>query len=264
MDLRSKSTAVLLALAAACAPLGTQAACRVQSGPKTVALVELYTSEGCSSCPPADQVLAQLPAVLGAGAVAVPLALHVDYWDAIGWKDPYAQAAFSQRHEGLVHANHHTTVYTPHFFVSGTELDSGSPELATEVGRVNARPAMASIRIEGATSTHGGITIDVDARSLAGTEPATLQVVLAESHLVSHVARGENAGARLTHDHVARTWLAPIALSHGEAHLRRDLALPAGADRAQLELIAFVQDERTGRVLQALDASSCTRSGGGP
>ena len=94
------------------------AACELASGQKTAALVELYTSEGCSSCPPADRQMSRLQDGLDAGAAAVPLALHVGYWDYLGWKDPYAQPAFAERQERLVHANGQRTLYTPQFFVN--------------------------------------------------------------------------------------------------------------------------------------------------
>ena len=92
-------------------------ACNTGSGPDRAALVELFTSEGCSSCPPADQRLGRFPdREPGADKVAA-LAWHVDYWDYIGWKDTLAQAAFSARQRWLVGANRHATLLTPHFFV---------------------------------------------------------------------------------------------------------------------------------------------------
>ncbi|MDP2640606.1 MAG: DUF1223 domain-containing protein [Betaproteobacteria bacterium] len=117
------------------------AACDARSGPKTAALVELYTSEGCSSCPPADRQLSRLRQMLDPAAEVVPLALHVGYWDYIGWKDPYAQAAFGERQSGLVRAGQQNTVYTPQFFVGGTELRSWRGGLRDQVRQLNALPA---------------------------------------------------------------------------------------------------------------------------
>src|ERR1700690_674896 len=108
-------------------------ACDVRSGPKTAALIELYTSEGCSSCPPADRQLSRLRQALDSAAEVVPLALHVGYWDYIGWKDPYAQAAFEERQGWLVRAKRQPTIYTPQFFVSGTELRSWRDSLRGKV-----------------------------------------------------------------------------------------------------------------------------------
>ena len=233
------------------------AACHARSGDATAALVELYTSEGCSSCPPADRTLALLPRTLDPGAVAVPLALHVNYWDAIGWKDPYALAGFSERHDWLVHANHHKVAYTPHFFVGGTELAPGGDDLRDQVRRVNSRPARAAIRLEAGPSADGALMLDVAATTVQPAVDAALYVAVTENRLVSHVARGENRGATLAHDHVVRAWLGPIALEGGAAHLQRDLPLPASVQRTNVDVVAFVQDRQTGDVLQALAAESC-------
>ena len=80
-------------------PTLSWAACDVKSGPKTTALVELYTSEGCSSCPPADKRLSQFPSHDYSLEQVVPISLHVDYWDDLGWKEPFAQPQFSERFE---------------------------------------------------------------------------------------------------------------------------------------------------------------------
>src|SRR5260370_31685257 len=98
------------------------AACDVKSGPKTAALVELYTSEGCSSCPPADKQLSQFPSREYSFGQVVPISLHVDYWDYIGWKEPFAQPKFSERQSWLVRTNGHKTVFTPHSFVPAHEV----------------------------------------------------------------------------------------------------------------------------------------------
>src|SRR5271169_1166714 len=125
-------------------PTFSFAACDVKSGPKTAALVELYTSEGCSSCPPADKQLSQFPSPEYSLGQVVPISLHVDYWDYIGWKEPFAQAQFSERQSWLVRANGHKTVYTPHFFVSGIEVRDWGADLGAEVNRVSAETARAS------------------------------------------------------------------------------------------------------------------------
>jgi len=232
--------------------------CEVQSGPKTAALVELYTSEGCSSCPPADRQLGHLRQALDSAAEVVPLALHVGYWDYIGWKDPYAQSAFGDRQSRLVHANRQRTVYTPQFFVNGADLRSSHGTLRDEVRRVNAMTPVAAIHLRAGLAPSGALSLGAEATARAGAEPAALYVALAESGLVSKVTRGENDGATLSHDHVVREWIGPIRLSSGKATLQREIALPPRWNRARLEVAAFVQDEGTGRVLQAVSARQCT------
>ena len=251
----------LAALATLAAPAGSFAACSAQSGPQTTALVELYTSEGCSSCPPAEQVLARLPQVLGRGADAVAAALHVDYWDDLGWKDPYARAEFSQRHRWLVQANHHSTIYTPHFFVNGGELAGGQADLRAAVARANGEPAQAGIRLQATLQAPASLHVAVSAHSRQPSPGQVLYLGLAQGGLVSDVRRGENSGRQLAHEHVLRTWSGPYALAGGRLDLDEVLPLPAGSDPARLELLAVVQDRQTGRVLQALGTGACT---GGP
>ncbi|MER2582862.1 MAG: DUF1223 domain-containing protein, partial [Candidatus Competibacter sp.] len=102
------------------------ASCRAQSGPGQAALVELYTSEGCSSCPPADRWLADLAAEPSLKGKVVPLALHVDYWDDLGWRDRFAQPDFSARQRALTAAQGSKTVFTPQVMINGrTTLDWG-------------------------------------------------------------------------------------------------------------------------------------------
>jgi len=257
MRLRAAAILTISGLWAVAAPAAQAGSCSAHSGPKTAALVELYTSEGCSSCPPADQTLARLRQVLGAGAEGFGLALHVDYWDYMGWHDPWAQQIFSQRHQWLVEVNHQRVVYTPHFFVNGTELPPGQSGLREQVRDVNAQPAQAQIELSADRTVPGTFTLDAVAQASSGVDTAALYIALAENGLASNVLRGENAGRKLTHEHVARVWIGPIALSNGEVRVHRALPLPDRATDAQWELTAFVQEQRTGKVLQALALQAC-------
>jgi len=258
----SRTTTACIAAAALAAtnPLAAAAACDARSGPNTAALVELYTSEGCSSCPPADRQLSHLRRALDPAAEVVPLALHVGYWDYIGWKDPYAQEGFGERQSRLVHANGRQTVYTPQFFLGGSELRSWRGELREAVRRLNATPAAADIRLRSHLAPDGALELDAEANARTGAEPAALYVALAESGLTSAVTRGENSGAILAHDHVVRAWIGPVPLVAGAIRLRREIKLPAAWNRAHLELSAFVQGERSGKVLQAIGAQQCAGS----
>ncbi|HEY5365726.1 MAG TPA: DUF1223 domain-containing protein [Casimicrobiaceae bacterium] len=259
-----KWPAFLFCTTAACAPLAMPtmavAGCDAQSASVTAALVELYTSEGCSSCPPADARLSHLDRALEAGAKAIPLALHVGYWDYLGWNDPFAQDAFARRQEWLVHVNHHATVYTPHFFVGGTEIDLAPAALPEAVQKVNATRAAANIRVQARIGADAQLVVDADATTAARARPAALYVAVTENGLTSQVARGENGGATLHEDHVVRAWLGPFDLSAGAVHAQRTLALPAGWKRDQLDVVAFVEDPQTGAVLQAVSAASCARA----
>ena len=236
---------ILLALAAIGAVHAAQAqSCSARSPAHTVALVELYTSEGCSSCPPADQFLGSRRGAGVRADQAVLLSLHVDYWNDIGWKDPYSHAAFTARQRWLSDLAHTRTIYTPEFFVAGKEARNWSDGLDATVKRVNATPAQANIAIS------MGQPLRVSASGPAG---AKLYLALVENGLVSMVAAGENNGRTLRHDYVVREWAAPVVLgADGKAVLTRTVATP----RARYGVVAFVQSEQ-GAVLQALSLDAC-------
>ena len=248
--------AILLALVATT----SRADCMVHSGPRTAALVELYTSEGCSSCPPADRRLGTLVEALSADAEIVPLALHVSYWDELGWQDIYAQPAFDQRQQWLVQANQQRTVYTPQFFIAGRELRTWHQDLDEAVRAVNARPAAAHINIEAKPAGDSHLALDVVVAEVQTRATAVLYLAITENGLQSSVKRGENGGTTLTHEHVVHTWIGPLALPPAAHTEHRTLPLAKHWQRANLKVTAIVQDLKTGRVLQALRAQHCAAS----
>lgn len=233
------------------------AACTARSGALTTALVELYTSEGCSSCPPADQQLSQFPDRRWPLDKAVPLSLHVPYWDYIGWKDPYAQSAFAERQNWLVQKNRQRTVFTPHFFVSGKEIGNWRNELPEAIRRINAQPARADIQLRVDQPQPGLLSIRADASSSLKSESLALYLAVTESHLVSKVRRGENSGATLHHDHVVRAWIGPLALVAGKISTRRDIKLQADRVGADIAVVGLVQNASSGEVVQAVAVDRC-------
>jgi hypothetical protein len=247
-----------VAIIAACLPawqaIPALAACRVDSGTTRAALVELYTSEGCSSCPPADRVLHQLTT---AGPRIVPLALHVDYWDAIGWKDRFAQPSFARRQAWEVQANDHGTSYTPHFFVNGREVADWH-DLQGDL-RPSAQPSPARIAIAAEPRPGGNLRVKVDGTVFANPAshgPLQLYVVVTEGQLSSQVDAGENRGVRLKHDAVARNWIGPIAVDGRGATFDRVINVPQLAN-GHVGVVAFIQDAKTAEVLQAADTGVC-------
>src|SRR4051812_14075895 len=139
---------LLAVLAALFAAVAHGQKCTARSGDKTAALVELYTSEGCDSCPPADRWLSALGASYRP-ELLVPLALHVDYWDYIGWKDPYAKREFSQRQRRLSQLQRASFVYTPQVLVQGTDFREWSgAAFDRAVTRLHAKPAGARLQLE--------------------------------------------------------------------------------------------------------------------
>lgn len=246
---------LFLATALCLLPLSAAVAqgCSKQSPAHTVALLELYTSEGCSSCPPADRFVSGVHHGLGIDQV-VPLALHVDYWDYIGWKDAFAMRGFTERQRWLADIAGSRTVYTPEFFVAGQELRNWSGGLPDAVKRINQQPAQADIGIALGKPAGGALPVNVTARS---SRHGKLFVALYENGLATDVKAGENGGVTLKHDYVVRDWVGPIALGgDGKAALTRALNVPPGAMGKNLGVAAFVQGDK-GEVLQALALPLC-------
>lgn len=238
-------------------PLGSLAACVVQSGAQTRALVELYTSEGCSSCPPADKRLGQLPSQ--GPSAAIPIALHVDYWDYIGWKDPYARAEFGLRQKTLARANR-SPVYTPQFFVSGQALSSwrdSAAGLETAIAHIQSQPARAHLRLAVDASQSALMVIDAEAHAAPSEAPLLMYLALTENGLSNKIEAGENRGALLRHEHVVRAWLGPLALKQGELKVQRSLSLNPAWRKEQLSVVSLVQNSQTGEILQALSSATC-------
>ena len=228
--------------------------CSGRSPAYTVALLELYTSEGCSSCPPADRFASALRKSGMTPSQAVLLALHVDYWDDLGWKDPFSSPLFTERQRGLAGLVRSHTVYTPEFFAGGRELRDWSRGMLDTVKRINATPAQAAIGITLGRPTTAGLPVDVTS---TGPNGALLHVALVQNNVASRVTAGENGGHTLHHDFVVRQWLAPLPVGRdGNAQIVRVLPLPNGAPATDLAVTAFVQAAR-GEVLQAFSLPLC-------
>jgi len=230
--------------------------CAARSGDKTAVLVELYTSEGCNSCPPADRWLSGLGKKYPPELV-VPLALHVDYWDYIGWKDPYAKREFSQRQRRLTQLQRASFVYTPQVMVQGADFrEWGSSSFDRAVARVNSKPASARLELQILSSTRDALQVRAAATVLdaAQAADAAFYVATYENRLESKVTAGENNGRLLQHDHVALEWQGPYG--PGERQLR--LPLLPKAKIGDSGIVAFVQNRRTAEVLQTLMLGACS------
>lgn len=259
-------SATLSLLALAGVPHSARAAdcgaLHVQSPPHTVAVVELYTSEGCNSCPPADRWLSR---ALADPQHWIPLALHVDYWDGLGWKDPFSRAVFTERQRVLGDAAHASTIYTPEVFVSGRELRrwADRSDFSRAIEARNAQPAMADIVLDATSMNLPRTALQARARftlrpsAAAGTSPAVAWIALTQNNLVSHPSGGENGGVELRHDHVVREWIGPIQLTGASMQWQGDIPLPANARPTDLNLAAFIERPRDAEILQAVSAPLC-------
>jgi len=238
------------------------AECTVKSGPATAALVELYTSEGCSSCPPADRWLTAMGGTTGRSPVFVPIAFHVVYWDYLGWKDAFGDTRFTERQRQFARAAGANSVYTPQVVLGGRDFPEWrrTGSVAGTMGTINARPARAALEI--ATRATPGARISAVLSPGVRTDDLALFVAVTENGLSTKVKAGENRGETLRHDHVARDlamardWTkgpAPSLTMNAEFAPRPDWK----ADR--MKVVAFVQDLKSGEVLQALSAPLCVR-----
>lgn len=227
--------------------------CEARSGAATRPLLELYTSEGCSSCPPADQWFARLAGKAEAQELNL-LAFHVDYWDAIGWPDRFAQHAFTERQSRRVRAGGSTTIYTPQLMLSSRlDLRWYQPEqVSAALAEVRRRPAELALHVH-ARQTADHWQVELEATPAAGFAPSSrMYLALYENSVSSKVHAGENAGVTLHHERLVRGLWGPWPLAAAGTARRLQITAPKNAVPAQLGLTAFVQEERAGTTLQAL------------
>jgi hypothetical protein len=163
-------------------------------------VIELYTSQGCSSCPPADAMLAEL----ATRDDVIPLALHVDYWDYIGWKDDLADPAFTQRQNAFAAAAGSRTVYTPQMVIGGVDHVIGSRpmEVMDQIQAHNAVPDPVAL-----TLTRDGDVLTIAAQTTQTMQgEAVVQVVRYIPEVVRDITRGENAGQSIVYANVVTSW----------------------------------------------------------
>ena len=207
--------------------------------------MELYTSEGCSRCPPAERWLTSLAAKAPVPEKVVPIALHVDYWDYVGWNDPYAGREFSLRQRKLTLLQRLALVYTPQVMLQGRDFRGwATPAFDAAVDRINAGPARARLKLEIASATDSALVVRAGAQLLAAD-----QVRDAALYVAAY-------GTRLERRVVLR-WEGPVPFDGARLDLERALPLVPGARAADSGIAAFTQNRRTLEVLQALSLATC-------
>src|SRR5258705_6596535 len=228
----------------------------------TPVVVELFTSEGCSSCPPADEVLSKLDKMQPIqGVEVVALGEHVDYWNKLGWTDPYSSEDFSRRQSRYSDSFNQDSVYTPQMIVDGRdEFAGGNMERARTVIAKAAQVPKANIQLassqnsEATNSRAVKLLLHVsDLPRLTAGDTAEVLLAITENNLRSEVSRGENAGRYLRHSAVVRqlTTLGEIGGSHNSFGAEPTVNLDNGWRRDNLRAVAFVQERGTRRVLGA-------------
>lgn len=252
-----RAIAALLAAAAFSAP-SLAANCSADSSGHRVALLELFTSEGCNSCPPADRWLNGIQDRGTGTKQVVPLAFHVDYWDYIGWKDRFAKPEFSQRQRLIASRNQASFIYTPQFVLNGRDFRHlwKKGELDERLKEVNADEARIRIKVE-QTPMDNGIRVALRVHN-ADNDRADVFVAMFQNGLNSDIKAGENAGKKLYHEFVVRQFEGPLSVAPG-ASLERvfEFALKSYSNRAALGFAVFAENTSSGETMQAMAMPVC-------
>lgn len=218
--------------------------CSAKSPAHTLALVELYTSEGCDSCPPADKWLRSIPTIRGANGV-VPLSLHVDYWDYIGWKDPFASPHISHRQRAYGRSLDQRFIFTPQMVIDGATQSTGTDRarigrLIEEAAARRGGPRLVP-RIE--RNAAGNMVVAIPSGHYS-SRAAVWLAVFDPSHLTA-IKRGENRGKMLKNVNVVREFKR-IGTWRGEALTIPLPDAPAGTGR-----VVIVQHDEAGQIFGA-------------
>jgi len=230
----------------------------VKSATTQAVLVELFTSEGCSSCPPADRVLTNLDQNQPVrGVQVIALSEHVDYWNRLGWKDPFSSAQFSQRQAQYAQALGAGNFYTPQMIVDGRIEFVGS-KLPTALDAIAkaARVPKANVSLAVKTLTPNSFVLTVQVENLPGIsrgDKADVMLAITESGLMSRVARGENSGRDLAHSSVTRKLIKIGDIEGSAFSAQPSIRLESFWKRPQLKAVVFVQERSSRRVLGAAE-----------
>ena len=252
MDRRSRQIAAAITIALAAGLLGMEAQDTANKPAQKVVLVELFTSEGCSSCPPADALLRQVNgAETTEGQLIVGISEHVTYWNSLGWSDPFSSPIYTQRQNDYVDRFHLESSYTPQMVVNGAEQFVGSDRAAfvQAVEKEQQQQSPISLRILSVSVDGNKLTVNF---STSGDMPAhgvDLFAVLADDSDRSSVLRGENSGQTLAHVSVARS-ISRVAKLKAAGEQTVQIPIPSSFQASPgHHLILFAQMPGNGRVL---------------
>jgi hypothetical protein len=249
------SRVLSLSLCLVTLPVAAADSCNARSGSHVQPLIELYTSEGCSSCPPADAWLSKARLDTSVNWIA----FHVDYWDSLGWKDRYADARYSERQRDRVAAAGERTVYTPQV-MAGANIkvkwhNASSLRDAIEVQRTQKSPVDIEMRYDVAGNT---LTVMTKPALNNDMTEATLWLAEVEMGLSTEVRRGENSGRVLQHDAVVQRLHGPFALAADSAAMEKHVTLGTDANGKPMQAVAWIEDARqVPRQSLALNGAKC-------
>lgn len=217
-------------------------------------LLELFTSQGCSSCPPADRVLQSLiEEGAKTGSPVIGLSFHVDYWDYLGWKDPFGNAAFSQRQRNYARALR-SNVYTPQLVINGKRelVGSYASRVKEQVKQARLQKPSHQVGFEWKLAENQK-NVQVDFTVLGDLQNKVMNLALVEKGLQVQIKRGENGGRTLPYDNVVRQFdTQPLKAAQGSLQL----SIPEGLDLQKSSLVLYVQDANSLEVLGASQSAN--------
>ena len=231
------------------------------AGTPAPVIVELFTSEGCSSCPPADNLLRSFARNQPVpGALIIPLGEHVDYWDRLGWRDPFSSPRFTKRQRDYAKAFDAPNIYTPQMVIDGQVGLVGSHGVEAQAAIRRARDApKVPLRIDVATHPNSRV-VEVQAEigpegPRDAVEPVGVWLAITESGLVTDVRAGENRFRRLYHTgvvrHLERIDTLPPDAVRGGRRARARLRLEPAWNRDRLHAVVFLQERESRRIIGA-------------
>lgn len=215
---------------------------------KPTVLVELFTSEGCSSCPPAERILAKLETEQPfKSAQIITLALHVDYWNYLGWKDKFSSSLYTQRQRVYDRKFRTGAIYTPQMVVDGTKQFVGSNIKEAEKA-INKAAREKKAKIDVSLKDH---KLGVAISGIPDHKDASVYLAITEDNLKSNVRGGENAGKKLRHVSVVRslTGIGKIAEDDNSFDIQKILHIKKDWKKKNLKVVLFVQENQSRKIL---------------
>lgn len=220
------------------------------SSANRVALLELYTSEGCSSCPPVDKFMSRLKHADISDRQLIPLSFHVTYWDYIGWKDQFGKPQYDERQRKQAIMNSSRNVYTPQLMMDGGDYRRYS-SFYTDIERINSQAAAYKLRLTVITQADS-LAVELSiSDSMDDRDKVVAYIALYEHDLTSDVTDGENEGERLHHDYVVRELKGPYVIKQDQSVFNTAFA-NSDYKIENSGIVAFIQKPKSSEVLQAV------------
>ncbi len=220
----------------------------MKSGFKNIAVLELFTSQGCSSCPPADKLLGSYASKEN----VIVLSFHVDYWNRLGWKDPFSSKEYTQRQYNYSTALN-SSVYTPQLVINGQSEMVGSDEskISNTIKKIQSQQAVAHLSIKNVQLENGRVNINFAASG--NIDNSVLNVALVAKKITTDIKAGENGGVTLTNYNVVNNFKTIHQFNTGDNTI--DIDIPSGIDLKNISVVLFLQQKANNKILAADQAA---------